>query len=41
MEVKNNNLKKKKKMKETAAIVRTLMTKPISHPSYTLSYNSN
>ena len=32
MEVKNNN--KKKKQKETAAFVRTLLTKPISPPSY-------
>ena len=35
MEVKNdNNNTKKKKMKETAAIVRTLLTKPICPPSY-------
>ena len=33
MEVKNND-KKKKKQKETAAFVRTLVTKPISPPSY-------
>ena len=32
MEVKNNN--EKKKQKETAAFVRTLLTKPISPPSY-------